>query len=64
MHAVLDEEPASVATILHAASEQAGWRAAQRQTGLRSNLERPPTTSELEQAAREYHLATITLTAR
>jgi deazaflavin-dependent oxidoreductase (nitroreductase family) len=62
MHAHLDEQPASVAAVLHAAGERAGWRAAQRQTGLRSNLGRPPTTSELEQAAREYHLATITLT--
>jgi hypothetical protein len=61
MHVDLDEDPSSVAAILHAAAEKAGWRAAQRQTGLKSNLGRPPTRFELEQAAHEYHLATITL---
>ena len=62
MHAELDEEPASVAAILQAAAERVGWRATHRLTGLRPAGGRTPTTSDLEQAAREYHLAAITLT--
>ena len=61
MHADLDEEPASVAATLHAAVERVGWRATQRQTGLKSDVQTTPTLGELEGAARQFDLATITL---
>jgi F420H(2)-dependent quinone reductase len=64
MHADLDEEPASVAATLHAVIERIGWQAARRQIGLTINVGRTPTPAELEQAVREYHLATVTLAAR
>jgi hypothetical protein len=64
MHADLDEEPASVAATLHAVIERIGWRAARRQIGLTINVGRTPTSAELEQAVREYHLATVTLAAQ
>jgi hypothetical protein len=63
MHAELEEEPASVARTLHAVIESIGWRAARSQLGLASKAQRAPTVSELEEAVREYRLATITLTS-
>ena len=62
MHAELDEVPASVAATLHALIERIGWQAARSQIGLAVNVGRTPTATELEQAVREYHLATVTLT--
>jgi hypothetical protein len=62
MHAELDEEPASVAATLHEVIERIGWRAAKRQIGLSINVGRTPTPGELEDAVREFDLATITLT--
>jgi len=64
MHADLDEDPASVASSLHAVIERIGWQAARRQIGLTINVGRTPTLTELEQAVRGYHLATITLNPR
>jgi F420H(2)-dependent quinone reductase len=64
MHADLDEEPGAVATILHAAIEKIGWQAARRQIGLTVNVGRTPTLAELEEAVRQFDLATITLTRR
>jgi hypothetical protein len=64
MHADLDEQPASVAATLRAVIERIGWRAARRQIGLTIKAGRTPTPTELERAVREYHLATVTLTAR
>jgi deazaflavin-dependent oxidoreductase (nitroreductase family) len=62
MHADLVEEPGQVAAVLHAVIEKIGWQAARRQIGLAVNVNRTPTLTELEQAAREFDLATITLT--
>jgi hypothetical protein len=64
MHADLDEEPGSVAATLRAMIDRIGWHAARRQIRLTSNVGRTPTRAELEEAVREYDLATITLTAR
>jgi F420H(2)-dependent quinone reductase len=64
MHADLDEEPGSVAATLHAIIERIGWQAARHQIGLTINVGRTPTSAELEQAVREYHLATVTLAAQ
>jgi len=64
MHADLDEEPAGVASTLRAVIERIGWQAARRQIGLTVNVGRTPTLTELEQAVRDYQLATITLNPR
>jgi hypothetical protein len=64
MHAELDEEPATVAATLNAAIQQLGWPATQRQTGLKSDNDTRPSVGELQEAARRFSLATITLTAR
>jgi hypothetical protein len=61
MHAELDEEPGPVAATLHEVIERIGWRAARRQIGLSITVGRTPTPGELEDAVREFHLATITL---
>jgi F420H(2)-dependent quinone reductase len=61
MHADLDEDPASVASTLHAVIERIGWQAARRQIGLTVNVGRTPTLTELEQAVGDFHLATIML---
>jgi hypothetical protein len=62
MHAVLDEDPASVGATLHRLVDVLGPKAAQRMTGLELNRDREVSTAELEAAAREYDLATVTLT--
>jgi len=64
MHADLDEEPDAVAVTLNAVIEKIGWHAALRQIGLAVNVSRTPTLAELEDAVREFHLATITLTGQ
>ncbi len=42
--------------------EQIGWQAAGRKIGLKVTAGRAPTVAELEEAVRQYDLATITLT--
>lgn len=64
MHAALDETPASVAATLHTLIDRIGWQAARRQIGLTLKAGRVPTIAELEQAVRQYRLATVTLTPR
>jgi hypothetical protein len=61
MHAELVEDPDAVAEILHPAIERIGRRAARRQFGLTVTVHRTPTQPELAAAAREYHLAVVTL---
>ena len=63
MHAELDEDPASVAHTLHDVIDRIGWKAVRAQLGLEVNGHRTPTVAELEEAVREFGLATITLTA-
>jgi hypothetical protein len=61
MHADLDEDPGSVARICQLAVERRGWRAARRWLGLASRDGHQPTLAELQDAARAYDLAVITL---
>jgi len=63
MHAELDEDPASVAHTLHDLIDRIGWKAARAQLGLVITARATPTVAELEEAVREFGLATITLTA-
>jgi hypothetical protein len=62
MHAELDEQPASVARTLWAVIDRIGWKAARSRLGLTISARRTPTVGELEEAVREYDLATVTLT--
>jgi hypothetical protein len=62
MHAQLDESPASVASTLHMIADRMGWKAAGHLTGLKTPDGQPPTLAELEDAARAYDLAVVTLT--
>jgi len=62
MHAQLDEEPALVAFLLRGVIEQIGWQAAGRRLGLKVAAGRTPTVAEVEEAVRQYDLATIALT--
>ena len=64
MHAVLDEQPASVAADLHAVIERIGPRASRAQLGLTVAGDATPSVAELEAAVCEYGLATITLDDR
>jgi deazaflavin-dependent oxidoreductase (nitroreductase family) len=64
MHADLDEEPGSVAATLYRMIDRIGWQAARRQLGLTITVRRTPSLAELEEAVREYDLATVTLTAK
>ncbi len=63
MHCTLDEDPSSVAATLHRLIEQRGPKAAQRLTGLRVESGEAPSVGQLEAAAREYGLSTLTLAA-
>lgn len=63
MYAELDEGHASVARTLHEVIERIGWKAARPQLGLVVAAQRTPTVAELEDAVREYGLATIKLTS-
>ncbi|GAB1639921.1 nitroreductase/quinone reductase family protein [Krasilnikovia sp. MM14-A1259] len=63
MHAELDDVPASVADTLRRMIEEIGWKGTQRQTGLTTDTGRVPTVPELEEAVREYDLATVLLTS-
>ena len=64
MHAVLDEDPASVAVSYRAMIDRIGWKKAQRQLGISPPGGRAPTVLELKDAAREYGWSVITLTPR
>ena len=64
MHALLDEDPASVAVSYQAMIDRIGLTKAQRQLGISLPGGRAPTTLELEDAAREYGWSVITLTPR
>jgi hypothetical protein len=64
MHALLDEDPASVAVSYQAMIERLGWKKAQRQLGISLPGGRAPTVLELKDAAREYGWSVITLTPR
>jgi len=64
MHALLDEDPASVAVSYQAMIDRIGWKKAQRQLGISRPGGRAPTVLELKDAAREYGWSVITLTPR
>ncbi len=64
MHALLDEDPASVAIGYQAMIDRIGWRRAQRQLGISVPGGRQPTVLELSDAARESGWSVITLTPR
>jgi hypothetical protein len=64
MHALLDEDPASVAVSYQAMIDRIGPTKAQRQLGIKLPGGRAPTAVELKDAAREYGWSVITLTPR
>ena len=64
MHALLDEDPASVAVSYQAMIDRIGLTKAQRQLGISLPGGRAPTALELKDAAREYGWSFITLTPR
>ena len=64
MHALLDEDPASVAVSYQAMIDRIGLTKAQRQLGISLPGGRAPTTLELKDAAREYGWSVITLIPR
>ena len=64
MHALLDEDPASVAVSYQAMIDRIGWKKAQRRLGISRPGGRAPTVLELNDAAREYGWSVITLTPR
>jgi len=63
MHADLDENPDSVASVLRTVIEEIGRPAARRRLGLQITVDRTPTQAELAAAVQEFDLATIVLTA-
>jgi len=63
-HALLEEDPASVAVSYQAMINRIGWAKAQRQLGISLPGRRAPTLVELNDAAREYRWSVITLTLR
>ena len=64
MHALLDEDPASVAVSYQAMIDRIGLTKAQRQLGISLPGGRAPTALELKDAAREYGWSVITLIPR
>jgi hypothetical protein len=64
MHALLEEDPASVAVSYQAMINRMGWEKAQRQLGISLPGGRAPTLLELKDAADEYGWSVITLTPR
>jgi hypothetical protein len=64
MHALLDEDPASVAVSFQAMIGRIGWKKVRRQLSLSLPGGRVPTVLELNDAAREYGWSVITLTPR
>jgi hypothetical protein len=59
--AVLLEDPNEVAAAYAAVIERIGWKAAQRQLGIKINVGRAPTHAELADAANREHLSVIQL---
>jgi hypothetical protein len=64
MHALLEEDPASVAVSYQAMIDRIGWKKAQRQLGISLPGGRTPTLLQLNDAAGEYGWSVITLTPR
>jgi hypothetical protein len=64
MHALLEEDPASVAVSYQTVIDRLGWDNARRHLGISMPEGRPPTVLELKDAAQEYGWAVITLTRR
>jgi hypothetical protein len=64
MHALLEEDPASVAVSYQAMIDRIGWEKAQRQLGISRPGGQAPTVLELNDAACEYGWSVITLTPR
>jgi F420H(2)-dependent quinone reductase len=64
MHALLAEDPASVAVSYQAMIDRIGPKKAQRQLGISLPSGRVPTALELKEAAHEYGWSVITLAAR
>jgi hypothetical protein len=64
MHALLEEDQASVAVSYQAMIDRMGLKKAQRQLGISLPGGRVPTALELKDAAREYGWSVITLTPR
>ena len=63
MHALLDEDPASVAVAYDSVIEHLGWQQAARQLGVATAQGQRPTLIDLRAAAQEYGWSVITLTA-
>jgi F420H(2)-dependent quinone reductase len=64
MHALLDEDPASVAVSYQAMIARLGWKKAQRRLGISLPGGRAPTVLELNDAARDHGWSVITLAPR
>jgi hypothetical protein len=64
MHALLEEDPASVAVSYQAMIDRIGLTKAQRQLGISLPGGRAPTALELKDVAREYGWSVITLIPR
>ena len=64
MHALLEEDPASVAVSYKTVIDRLGWDKARRHLGISTIEGRPPTVLELKAAAQDYGWAVITLTPR
>lgn len=62
MHAMLDEEPASVAVTYDSVIQRLGWEQASRQLGIKTSHGRRPTLLELRVAAQKDGWSVITLT--
>jgi F420H(2)-dependent quinone reductase len=64
MHALLDEDPASVAVTCRQIIDKLGWPRAARQLGISVPGGRVPTLLDLKAASSGYNLSVIKLTAR
>jgi len=64
MHALLEEDPASVAVSYQTVIDRLGWDKARRHLGISTPEGRPPTVLELKDAAQDYGWAVISLTPR
>ena len=64
MHALLDEDPASVAVTYRTIIDRLGWPKAARHLGISVPGGHPPTVLDLKAAATDYGWSVITLTAR
>jgi hypothetical protein len=60
-HAILVEDPDEVADAYATVIQRLGWRAAQRQLGMKINVGRMPTHAELTQAVSYERLSLIRL---